>query len=301
MPASGIRVRSVGDLVADGVYRAHSRFRRVVNATCTGKLVTLAVPGVDAGPLTIVADGVDPRRVRTIRIEERTLAVDGARARFGDDAVYRSEFEAGPEDLPLIARNLSVLAACVASRAPRASLAFLIDPAKLSEFRPGFERGLADHIGNCVRDIRHGQLLRGVSRLRGAGFGLTPSGDDFIAGLLLATHVIERTEGRDLESLRLSVLEAARTSNLLADAFLLLASEGRVFESMKALLGALSRGGPRDVTRCCGRLLEVGETSGADIAVGLLVTLEAGLSGSRASWPRAVTGRSVRDREAAWL
>lgn len=298
--AAGIGIRSVGDLVADGVYRVHSRFRRVVNATGEGRLLTLAVPGVDAGPLTIVAEGFDPSHVRRVRVAAGTIEVDGRSARLAEGAVYRSGFEVAPDDLPRIAGNLRVLAACLAARAPRASLAFLLDPRRLSDLRPGFERGLADHVGNCVRDIAAGDLLRGVSRLRGAGLGLTPSGDDFIAGLLLATHVLERTRGRDLEALRIAIVQAARTSNVLADSFLHLAFEGRVFESMKALLSALARGRARDVAGAGERLFAVGETSGADTAVGLLLTLQDGLRDPRRPWPRGIAGTPGHHREAAW-
>lgn len=293
VPREMIEIASFGDLVEDGSYHVHSRFTRVVNMTGDGRFVSLVTPDVDAGPLNIVVGGLDLSGVESLTIAmggaasddgaaARAMIIDGQRIPLDSDRVYRSALEFQPHPLPLFRKNLGILGVLLAGLAPEKSLAFLLERERLAEFRAGFERAVADHIGHSVRDILHGDTLRGVERLKGCGFGLTPAGDDFITGLLIATHILERsTSGRDLSHLRTRIFETARSGNTLSDTFLYLADGGFVTHGIKDLVAALSFGAPGDVRRCAEHLFSVGATSGADMAVGLHMTLT--------SWPARPT------------
>ncbi|MFH1501411.1 MAG: DUF2877 domain-containing protein [Candidatus Eisenbacteria bacterium] len=272
---------SLGDRVEDGTYRVHSRFRRAVNLTDGRRIVSVVSHDVDAGPINVVVSRLDPVSVSGLEVDGRSLSMGGASLLADDVAVYRSSLSFDPRDLPALERNLGVLRRLLTERAPERSLAFLLDGARLARLGPGFERALARHVGTCVRDIFYGDIARGVARLSGCGFGLTPAGDDFLAGLLTALRVLELATGRDLASARADVSASARTGNALSMTFLELAAQGLVFESTRDLLTALSRGGARDVRAAVDRVVSVGATSGADAAVGLCMTLRAGLAG----WP----------------
>ncbi len=346
VPREMIEIVSFGDLVESGSYRVHSRFARVVNMTDHGRFVSLVTPSVDAGPLNIVVRGVDLSGVGSLTIATGaatpgggattpdggevslrpgwTITLDGRRIPLEGGRVYKSVLDFQPHSLPLFTKNLSTLGLLLAEQAPEKSLAFLLDSRRLVEFRDGFERAVVDHIGHSVRDILHGNTLRGVGRLKGCGFGLTPSGDDFIVGLLIATHVLERSayvgsrpvvapgassrrgaagsvSGRDLTLLRTRILETARSGNVLSDTFLYLAEGGFLTEGIKNLVAALSFGSSRDVRRCAEHLFAVGATSGADTAVGLQMTLMSWPARSSGATVGRVTGTSVQDdREAQW-
>lgn len=112
-------------------------------------------------------------------------------------------------------------------------------------------------------------------RLVGLGPGLTPAGDDVLAGLLVALHRLP-TEGRfhrELTDLRAPLaavaVEAAGHTTSLSATLLGCAARGAaagpVLEVADALAG---RGGVEPAAR---RLLAVGHSSGRDLATGLLL------------------------------
>lgn len=107
-----------------------------------------------------------------------------------------------------------------------------------------------------------------VDGLLGAGPGLTPAGDDVLAGYLVGGWCF----GLDLGPLRAAVLEAAptRTTDLSA-ALLRCASRGESIPQVDGLVRALTGDGP-DATleAALTALLEVGHSSGAALATGVL-------------------------------
>ncbi len=115
---------------------------------------------------------------------------------------------------------------------------------------------------------------KGIKKLKGLGFGLTPSGDDFNAGLLSALNLWELTSGEDLTKLKKSVFGAAKGKNPLSNSFLALARDGCFFERLKELI--LSLGGEdEDRVRAAAKpLIAHGETSGSDLGVGFLLTMQ---------------------------
>jgi hypothetical protein len=107
-----------------------------------------------------------------------------------------------------------------------------------------------------------------VRELLGLGPGLTPAGDDVVAGLLVALH--HHAEQRDLLAADVARLASARTTALSA-ALLRQAAAGRAVPAVTALADALAGHGPdTDVARALRRLLAVGSTSGTALAHGLL-------------------------------
>ncbi len=129
-------------------------------------------------------------------------------------------------------------------------------------------------MGDGVKLIWAGQIIRGVKRLKGCGFGLTPSGDDFIAGLLFGLNVIQQARNKDLGWLIAGVYEASRGENIFSETFLKLAREGRAFEKFKKLIWALNYGDEKQVKKSATELISVGATSGADLMTGFLTTFE---------------------------
>ena len=69
--------------------------------------------------------------------------------------------------------------------------------------------------------------------MRGTGYGLTPSGDDFIAGFLLGTFFNEYRYRKDFSGLREKIFQAATGNNVLTNSFLLNAKSGNYFFPLK--------------------------------------------------------------------
>jgi len=125
--------------------------------------------------------------------------------------------------------------------------------------------------------------------LLGRGPGLTPAGDDVLAGWLLAVH--HDAAARD--GLLPVVAAAPGATTALSATLIGEAAAGRGIPAALALADALAgHGEPRGVGAALDRLLRVGHTSGAALAHGLL--RGARLVGSRGdmSAPAPVTHRS---------
>jgi hypothetical protein len=296
-----LELLSIGDLVPDGTYRVHSRFRRAANFTDGWRLVTVLGRGMDAGPMSVVVKGFDPARAEALQIERGAVVLDGVRLPFDDCRVYLSGIRLDHGDRRRVLGGTAQLGALLVQLSHEKSLAFLLDYERLWSLDEGFERNLGRHMGHCVKDILYWNRIRGVERLKGSGIGLTPAGDDFIAGFLIGLNVLGLVGVGDWSETRRGVLETALSGNTLTDMFLYLAHEGRVFESMKLLIAALAKGPAADIRSATDRLLAIGATSGADIGVGFYLTLREGMAGRLKGSPRtARVGWTVNEGEGLW-
>jgi len=71
-----------------------------------------------------------------------------------------------------------------------------------------------------VDQVFQGELLTGVSTLKGCGAGLTPAGDDFIAGLLIALNLLQTIHQANFRDIMDAVHKCATGDNPFSNAFL---------------------------------------------------------------------------------
>jgi len=119
-----------------------------------------------------------------------------------------------------------------------------------------------------------------VRRLLGVGPGLTPSGDDVLAGVLVAAWSFGLAAGH----LRTAVLDAAPAGTTdLSAALLRCAGRGESIPQVNALVRALSEptGPVRLVDDALGVLGRIGHTSGAALATGVVVAAQVAARVSR--------------------
>jgi hypothetical protein len=133
--------------------------------------------------------------------------------------------------------------------APASALA---DPA----FQPRRDR--------AVRCVDGGDLDGAVDALAGLGPGLTPAGDDTLAGLLLILGAHDRAAA-------VAAADRARTNDI-ARAFLAWAARGQSIEPVHRLLVSADAG---VAAAALANVLAFGHSSGADLAFGLRLGLRA--------------------------
>ncbi|OUC88219.1 DUF2877 domain-containing protein [Streptosporangium minutum] len=171
-----------------------------------------------------------------------------------------------------------------------------VDPARLaaalprlaalcdrSARRPGLEgNGAADLLAEGCAEA---SLLRGVTaaeQLVGLGPGLTPSGDDMLAGVLVALRHLGTAAGIGRAVWLADWLAAAVTFDArgrttpISAALLHCAARGEAGGEVLAVLRGLA--GRQDLEPALHRLLQLGHTSGADLAWGLRIGLAAVVS-----------------------
>ncbi len=125
---------------------------------------------------------------------------------------------------------------------------------------------------DLVSGLRGGsmeQSMLGAKRLAGLGGGLTPAGDDFIVGVLLA--IWAGLYGSEVLSWCKPIAEAtAPLTTTLSAAYLRAAARGACMFYWHSLLDALCRKDPADLRLATCDLLSIGHTSGADALAGFL-------------------------------
>jgi hypothetical protein len=126
--------------------------------------------------------------------------------------------------------------------------------------------------------LRERGLASAAAGLAGRGVGLTPAGDDVLAGLLLVASSAAGPAGQT----RLLRIATGAATNAVARAYLASAARG---SSLAALHELIDAGAARDTPRAQAaraRLARVGHTSGLDLAYGVLV---GSATAATAPWP----------------
>jgi hypothetical protein len=110
-----------------------------------------------------------------------------------------------------------------------------------------------------------------VARLIGRGPGLTPTGDDVLAGALVTLHALGAPV---VVPLARSITALAPGGTTTVSAGLLRhAAEGRCIPQLDDLLTAIAGAANNPLPRAAGALLAVGHTSGAGLLHGVLVAV----------------------------
>ena len=267
--------------------RVHSVFARTINFTGPrGRLYCLADEQLDDAPATV--------RVR----RAAGAALDELGARPGDDVAkapgglvcgpvfvaagsvrpWRASLPAFPafaKERSRLAANLAALRAVIAAAGRAGGLKAYLTGAEGNIFEQQLAaRAAAMYAALASRDAAG--LLANGRRLVGLGPGLTPAGDDFLAGLMLVIAMPAAPFGRNCRQAAAALAAGAATGTV-SRAMLVHAARGRTRASVVALLAALATGGAGETAAVARAVLAGGATSGTDLAAGLAVGLTTGL------------------------
>jgi len=264
---------SYGDRIPDGRYHVHSRFARAVNFLGDAGLVSLVDASIGAGPLNIAVDRLDPALCSpTLLVDADHFVVGHQALRKNRRRLFCSGMELESRDAERFIDNLNVLGDCIRRAAPSRSLAFLLGSSRPAPVASAYEREFSTTMRDGLCRMMEFRLAEGARTFRGAGFGLTPSGDDFLSGFLLGLNATERLRREDLAEAKTTVFENSIGANPIVNAGLACSREGRVFEPFKDLVSSLARSRDEDVRVSACRVFGEGETSGADAATGFYVS-----------------------------
>lgn len=261
---------SVGDDIDLNERRGviHTAFRHVINCKVNGSLVSIVTPAIGSGPNNIVVDSVD----LTLFTGLEQNICDLNSINFNNARVFDSRPVLDEYDSSEFLSNLDLLERIVIDEASPLSCAFMLDERRGSFFITPFETNVRDYLRNSYSKFIDGSIEE-VDILKGVGFGLTPQGDDLISGTLIAIYVYGLMKQLPTEGLRHEIYNRARTSNEISSSFLLYASLGRVYEKFKDLLDALAHD-RTSIHDAASRFLDIGETSGADVSTGFIVSMK---------------------------
>jgi hypothetical protein len=242
----GVGAREV--LAAGGVGEVLAWFRAAVYLRMPDGVLVLVAPGVFPGPLYLRLERELPR----LRPGEPAEAAPDRVAVGGWEIPVGGRTWRGPIPSP---EEALAAAPRVSEAARSVAEASLIAAGPLEAAEAAAEAG----------------DLEGAARtLQGRGPGLTPSGDDVMAGVLFAARLLR---GPAVEARTRAVAETLRTGPI-ARAFAVWAARGQALSPAHRLVTAAVRGDGSAARRAARTLASVGESSGADFCLGLAMGMD---------------------------
>ena len=286
-------VARIGGYAAERVHRAcegcvRAVFEHSAYVELGGQWLCIGGERIGCGPLNaLVASGQPIRRVLATLVQDRPVRgtwprfrTDRAQLDFMRAARWHPALPALPIDPARLARGVARMQRGARGRIPREGLAFvvanvdgagvLVDPgtAAASALQAwlieGQRRVFVDEKSSLTL-LRSFAPLDALRRLIGLGPGLTPSGDDFLGGALVALHAFgKRHVARALGAWLLPLCE--RATHPVSIAHLEAAAHGEGGEALHACLLALAD--DRDPDDALDAIAAVGHTSGWDALAG---------------------------------
>ena len=125
-----------------------------------------------------------------------------------------------------------------------------------------------------IGEDAQGPAPRAANALIGLGPGLTPAGDDFVGGALIALRASGKAGLADRVAAWALPLAESRTSRI-SRTHLACAAAGEGHEALHGLLAALNDG-DAPISRAMAALERIGHSSGRDSAAGALLCLACG-------------------------
>jgi len=289
------------EALRSGTAEVHSVFDRTFNILIGGELVGVAQSSVSRNPINLITDipasesmpvlGVS-KGMRVRKVGGRLLIGEVLEISLESAELWRPKTRAQRcLDSELIKRNLKLAKQLAADKARREGLGQLLShideiSARKVNLTPDLNAvartvlPLLVRLLEAVKSGDIGSIERVAQKLIGLGPGLSPSADDalsgFTAALWWASHSVNR--GVDsVEEINRAIASQASGTTLLSGQLLRHAARGEVNERVEKLLGKLLEGAPSEIEPLVEQVMKIGETSGIDMMVGLLLGMRVGL------------------------
>lgn len=269
-------VNSIGERFPYGTFGViHSRFSGVINFMWKSLLVSVCNMPSLAGAFSLVIDNYELQAIRSIVHSPGKIIINGERSLFYDNrAVFCSALPVIGLSKKTIDEKYHYLRKQLQEKASQESIGFLLyDQRDSSASVNTFEEVLKQRIQEAYRTLLSGEFRKAVHGFKGCGYGLTPSGDDFLTGLLIGLSFRIHLGEHCLRGLKQEIYELALSSNVLVNSFFYQAANGLYNYKWKRFLCDLLLG-RREVEESFFLLLSTGETSGADSITGFLTAFK---------------------------
>jgi hypothetical protein len=243
----------------------HPRILHVFDNACNlinerGEVLSVVTPQIGNGPFNLVVEGdscfieqLSPESLVTVsrgQLILGDLAVNTAGAKLWNP---HPEWEVLHAKREVIAHQVQGIAA---SQTALLAMTELHSPISNSLVSSLFNENLISSI-------------KAARQLAGLGIGLTPAGDDFIMGAVLALWIIHPTDVASVFAKEVADTAALLTTSLSA-AWLRSAGRGEAGQMWHDLFDALISADKMVIQESVDNILAVGHTSGADALTGFL-------------------------------
>lgn len=257
----------------------HSVYRRTVNLSFGDFLAAIQSDGSPLSPVSLITELTD-RELSSlcvapgdpVSIENDTIRIAGGAGdcvfSYSGAAVHELGLSPAPDkaSLPVLAERIAAVLSCSGT----GGFDLLFDGNTGTEELPLPLLAADRHIRRSLslyRDARYLDAARELSGLIGLGSGLTPSGDDFLCGVLAGLTLAGETDAPFCGCLREDIRSRLRDTVDISAAFLDCALSGQYSLAVNNLLPLPSAGDIRE------SFLAIGHSSGMDTLCGILYAL----------------------------
>lgn len=270
-----MKIISIGDRFEQGRFDSvHSRFAGVINFAKGAQIVSIVSPEIGAGPFRMVMEGLDTETINVLELTQQKIIInDEMQYSYSDKQIYKSEWEMDGIDPEKIQENITLIKNTLDAAKKNESLLFLLSDEQKSRSESAFDKELIGQFRYAYKQLLNHEFEQAALGFKGRGYGLTPAGDDFNAGLLLGLQLRSQAEQKELSKRRSDIYHNSLGHNPLANTFLLQAYRGWYDAKWKDLLTELCGMG-RYVQSAVEQVLAQGETSGADTLAGFVTAYE---------------------------
>jgi hypothetical protein len=264
----------------------HSTFNRTFNFQCleTGELYTIACSKLDNGPNTLILDmeSFETLNIKVndrVRVEDNNLFIaDKLVVSTKSTAKWKCLLPDYPKNLDLLRQNLAKMKNYIdiygkgggIKKDLQSNSPFEAEMSKMLEKRTNL-------LFKELVNLRMTNALKHAISLIGLGPGLTPSGDDFLVGLFTIFHLKNSPFYEQQSFCEEVLIKAKPLTNDISYTALKKAANGKVRESIICLIASLIGGNEEDINLSLNKVLNIGSSSGTDIALGIVCGLEANL------------------------
>ena len=275
-------ILNFGNCIKNGDYKLHSKFRNVHNYTNNKELVSLVSSKIGNGPNNIVLNNF-PQQA------EQTLVISNSKISIGNNALEIDPIKSYPKEyiyihnIPELLSGIKNLVDDISNKMSPQSIGFLLFPNNEIFFQTTFEKAFLNHVKNTCRSISLEKLPEIVKSMKGVGFGLTPSGDDFNCGILYALNYLNEIINNDLSEFIEECYHNSLGNNLISNTFLKFAYSNKYYENFYQLLKVLKQKEIEAISHYANKIIGSGHTSGSDMLTGFIVTIKGVLNDKKFS------------------
>ncbi|MBI0577455.1 DUF2877 domain-containing protein [Neobacillus cucumis] len=263
----------------------HSTFNRTFNIFCqeNSELYTIACGQMDNGPNTIV---IEADSFEKLNLEVNDIVYSNHHILYIGDKMaitlervenWESILPTYPEDLNRLKINLNKMKSYIDIHGKSGGIKKALSQTPFEKEMSNLLEKRTNLLFSELLKNRMSAALQHAVSLIGLGPGLTPSGDDFLVGLFTILNMRHSPFISDHFFCEEVVKKAKDLTNDISFMALKKASAGQVRESIIVLVNSLINGKENELILALKNVLNIGSSSGTDIALGLICGLEVNL------------------------
>jgi hypothetical protein len=287
-------ILNIGHNIKKGKYNLHSKFKNVFNYSIDRDIVSLVSSEVGSGPNNIVLSKFPEFAKKTMTISNNKLIIGNTALQidFSEPQTVENIFLNNRSDL---LKKIEILIDNISDKISTKSLGFLLFPENEVFFKTAFEKAFLNHVKKTITNIFLEKLPVITKKMKGTGFGLTPSGDDFNCGVLYALNYLNRhsrstpmhmsvpdsgaelkleVASGDLSEIIEECYSNSVGNNLISNTFLKYAYLNLYYENFYELLKALKQNNTKNISYYAEKVINSGHTSGSDMITGFILTIK---------------------------